>query len=154
MNQEMLSAIQDGRMWLDQFQYRSYPKAFAQYQVQYGPAYRKAISRCGGEEELKALAEELLDAMEAGWKKARFWNRSSMQVDQKQVIITYLSPMLLEMEEPACQRFAALLQECWAARWPKNTYRIATYKKLCKGFHNCILGIDLGSFEKDSEEAD
>lgn len=144
MSEELLAAIQTGRTWLDRFTRRGYPKAFEEYKEQFGPAYLAAIQAAGGEEAaLQVLADGILDGLAEGWKRRRIWNRSSVMVDEKQMVVNYLSPMLLEMEEPDCARFAELLRDRWAARWPKDGYGITTYAKLRGGFRYSILGIDL-----------
>ena len=60
--------------------------------------------------------------------------------------------MLLGLEEPGCQRLAELLRDGWAARWPKDAYGITDYKTIRGGFRNVILGVDLGSLNRDPED--
>lgn len=152
MSKELLAAIQTGRTWLDRFTRRDYPKAFKEYTAQFGPAYLEAVQAAGGDETaLQALADEVLDGLETGWKRQRFWNRSSVTVNEKQMIVDYLTPMLLEQAETDCPRFAALLQERWAVRWPKDGYGTATYAQLLGGFRYSILGIDLANKHLDPD---
>jgi len=49
--------------------------------------------------------------LEAGWKRQRPWNRTMVQAREKQMLVTYLSPMLLGLEEPLCQELAERLRE-------------------------------------------
>ena len=155
MNDELLSAVQTGREWMERFTRKEYTRAFREYTKGFGPPYMEAV-RAAGEEGLKALAESLLDGLEAGWKRQRFWNRSAVRTTEKQMMVTYLSPMLLGLEEPGCQRLAELLRDGWAARWPKDAYGITDYKTIRNGFRNVILGVDIGSqnraVEDDGEE--
>lgn len=152
MNGELLAAIQTGRTWLDRFTRRDYPEAFKEYTTRFGPAYLEAVrSAAGDETALRTLADELLDGLEAGWRRQRFWNRSSVMVNEKQMMVDYLTPMLLERTETDCPRFAALLRERWAARWPKDGYSTATYAQLRGGFRYSILGIDLANKHLDPE---
>ena len=145
MNQEMLAAVQEGRIWLDQFQRLMYRKVFASYKERFGPVFVEAVAACPDDAALQALAVSYLDALEAGWKKYFFWERGGIRVDEKQVIVNYLSPMLLALEDPRCVTFAECLRDEWNRRRPKDPYRIATYEKITKGFRNAILGIDLNN---------
>lgn len=144
MNGELLAAVQGGDAWLERFTRRDYAGAFKEYTERFGPAYMEAARAAGGEEAaLQALAEELLDALEAGWKRRRFWDRATAKINDKQMLVEYLSPMLLGLEEPGCRRLAELVRDRWAARWPKDAYQAASYAKLMGGFRYAILGFEL-----------
>ena len=150
MNSELLAAIQTGRTWLDRFTRRGYPKAFPEYRARFAPAYGEAVLGTGGDEAaLQALAEELLDGLAEGWKRQRIWNRAAVKVNEKQMMVDYLSPMLLGMEGTDCPRFAKVLRDCWEARWPKDPYFIVPYEQIAGGFRNSILGIDLANKHLD-----
>lgn len=152
MSQELLDAVQTGRTWLDRFTRREYPKAFKEYVERFAPAYVEAVrSAAGDEESLWALADGFLDGLAEGWKRQRFWNRSAVKVNEKQMMVDYLSPMLLGLEETDCPRFAEVLRERWAARWPKDEYQLASYEALRGGFRNSILGIDFAGKHLDRE---
>lgn len=152
MSREILDAVQTGRTWLDRFTRREYPKAFQEYTARFGPAYLEAVRATGGEEAaLQALADEILDGLEAGWKRQRFWNRASVMVNEKQMVVDYLTPMLLEQtgtDCPASRRF------CGTAGPPAapgtNTPR-RPYAKLLGGFRYSILGIDLANKHLDPD---
>lgn len=153
MNTELLAAIQNNRTWLERFTRRDYPHAFREYVEQFGPAYVEAVHKTGGDETLlQALADRLLDGVEAGWKGQRVWNRAAAKANEKQMLVEYLSPMLLELEEADCPRFAKVLRDRWAARWPDNVYYTASYAKIQSGFRNMILGIEIGSRRREPEE--
>ena len=98
------------------------------------------------------VAEQLLDLLEAGWKRQRPWNRTMVQAREKQMLVTYLSPMLLGLEEPLCQELAERLRDGWNTRRPKDIYNITTYARLQEGFRNVILGIDITGWQKRREE--
>lgn len=152
MNSELLDAVQTGRTWLDRFTRREYPKAFQEYVERFSPLYLDAVQAAGSEETaLNALADSFLDGLEAGWKGQRFWNRSAVKVNEKQMMVDYLSPMLLGLEETDCPRFAQVLRDRWAARWPKDPYQLATYGEIKNGFRNAILGIDLANKHLDED---
>lgn len=144
----LCAAAQNGRQWLDRFRLRTFQDAFREYTAQYQVCYAEAIRETGTEEAaLKDLAERILDGLEQGWKQKAIWNRSAEKVDCKQVLVDYLSPMLLDMETevPGARRLCMLLKEGWAARRPKDPYRVASYEALQKGFRNAIMGIDLNN---------
>ena len=145
MNAEALcAAIWGARDWLDHFTRREYPEHFKLYMERYGEIYAQAVRDADvDEEKLKALANAILDGLEAGWKRQWFWNRSAVRIDEKQVVVNYLSPMLMELPDPKCGRLAGMLRPCWVERWPKDAYQMTTYAVLKNGFKNSILGIDL-----------
>lgn len=136
----LLAAIQDGKPWLDRFTGKEYDKAYRDYRERYAPLYREA-ALSAGEEGLEAVAGSLLDGLAEGWTRQRPWNRSVARLSDKQLIVCYLSPMLLE--DPVCAPLAEELRKGWAARWPKEAYQIAPLSKLRKGFRPTFLGIPL-----------
>lgn len=136
MSSALAAAIRDGRPWLDRFTRREYEKAFRSYVQTYAHACRKEIEEAG--DALPALAEALLDELEEGRRRTRFWNRSTQSFDEKQTVIKYFVPMLLEQGDAA---FACCLHEAWCRRWPRDSYEQASFEELRKGFVNVILGI-------------
>ncbi|MBE6963769.1 MAG: hypothetical protein E7443_04090 [Ruminococcaceae bacterium] len=156
MTEQMLAAIRCVD-FLKRFDGREYGKAYKEYVQTYAPVFAEAVSAALQTEEdapLNGLAEDLLNALEAAWKKERFWNRAAAKTSHKQMLIFYLSPMLLGMENPDCTQFAELLRDGWAARWPKAAYQIADQKTIKRGFHNVILGVDLDSLRRSSDDDD
>lgn len=151
MDLELLCrAIQETRPWMDEFRKRTYEKAFRAYTDRFGPCYLEA-AREAGEEGLRGLAGEILDGVEAGWRRQRPWNRAAVRVAEKQMTVDYLTPMLLELPEPLCQALCESLREEWAARRPGDAYGIASYQKLMAGFRDTVLGIELGRRREDGE---
>lgn len=145
----LLEAIQDARPWMRRFTKKTYPQAFQDYTVQFGGLFREAL-RDAGEADFTALADTLLDGLAESWSRQRFWNRASVQMNDKQMLVCFLSPMLLE--DPDCAPLAEALREGWAARWPKEPYQTATAKQLQKGFRPTFLGIALPVDPKEDEE--
>ena len=145
----LLAAIQDGKPWMNRFTGKGYGSAFEEYCARFGPLCREVALR-EGEEGLSALAEVLLDGLETGWRRRRPWNRSLAKVEDRQMLVCYFSPMLLE--DPLCAPLAEKLREGWAARWPKDAYQTATKKELQRGFRNSILGIPLGDWGRKTDE--
>lgn len=150
MREELLAAILAGTEWTSRFTRREYTKAFKQYTETFSEVYVEAVREAG--EGLQSLAEEILDGVEAGVARQRIWNRSVTRTNGKMTIVQYLSPMLLGLEEPGCPQFAEVLRDAWNARRPKDTYDIASYKKIQKGFKNVILGIEIPDKRGDEEE--
>ena len=138
--EELLKAIRHGKPWIDSFTRFAYRDAFSQYRVQYEPAYVGAVQAY---KSVEKLAGEIVDAVEAGWKKEKFWNRSAAKVDDKMVLVVYLTPMLLSSQEPRCHDLATALREAWNQKFPENQYAIAGYEELIDGFRNTIMGFDL-----------
>lgn len=136
----LLSAIQDGKPWLERFTGKEYDRAYQEYKARYAPLFREA-ALADGEEGIEALAEVLLDGLAEGWKRQRPWNRSLAMMKDRQMIVCYLAPAL--MEDPACAPLEETLRQGWAARWPKEAYQAASLEKIRKGFRPTFLGIPL-----------
>lgn len=153
MNVEGLcAAIREARPYLDRFTRYNYTAAFREYTERFGPLYIQVVRETDGSEAaLRKMADAVLDQLESGWKKQRFWRRAAVQVDEKQMMVDYLSPMLTGLEEPLCGQLASILCGAWAERWPKEAYRIASYAEILDGFRYCILGIDLTNRHIDSD---
>lgn len=140
--EQLAAAVQDTRPWLEDFRRKTYESAFRAYCETFGPVYAQAV-QAAGEVGLSALAAALLDELERGWKRQRPWNRTAVRANEKQMIVVYLSPMLLEQEEPGCGALCGVLRETWNARWPKDAYHTAGFSKIKSGFRNAIMGIEL-----------
>ena len=138
---ELLLAM-NGRPWLERFRRRDYRDAFLEYTERFGPLYMAAVKEAG-EEGLPALASALLDGLEEGWKRHHFWDRGIAKAGEKQMVVDYLSPMLLGLETPGCARLAELLRDGWTARWPKDSYQLASHAEIQSGFRHAILGIEI-----------
>ena len=149
----LCAAVQNGWSdWMEHFNRQEYEKSFRKYMECYGELYAQAVREADGDEAaLQALAAAILDELEAGWKKQRIWNRSRIRFEEMQVIINYLSPMLLELPDPKCGRLAGMLRQGWADRWPKEEYHITTFEIIQKGFRFAIMGIDLTGMQRDRE---
>ncbi len=144
MVEKMLEAIHSRKDWLRRFNKKQYAGAFEEYRMCFGPVYTAALQQVESEADLRTLAEQLLDALEASWEKTSRWRRNAVEYDDKLTMLFYLNPMLLAKEdEPWCEDFAYLLQELWAQRHPGDIYELSTYDKLVGGFRNMILGIEL-----------
>ena len=145
----LLAAIQDGKPWLARFTGKEYDRAYQDYRAKYAPLFREAVLD-GGEEGIAALAEVLLDGLAEGWARQKPWNRSLAMLSDKQMIVCFLGPML--MEDPVCAPLEEKLREDWAARWPKEAYRAAAQEKIRKGFRPTFLGITLPFGGGEDEE--
>ena len=142
----LLSAIQDGKPWLARFTGKEYDRAYQEYRAKYAPLFREAALADGEE---AALADVLLDGLAEGWRRQRPWNRSLAKVEDRQMLVCFLSPMLLE--DPVCAPLAERLQAGWAARWPKDAYQVAPAERLQKGFRASIFGIPLPNWREEED---
>ena len=133
MSLPLTAAIQNGRPWLDRFTRLEYRKAFRAYMDQYG---QDCLALIQNAQDPEALAEEVLGELEAGRKKLRFWNRGERIFDEKQTVIKYFAPMLLQQGDEA---FAEQFRQAWSRRWPKDSYEHATFEQLNKSFVNVIF---------------
>lgn len=138
MKSAICTAIQEGRPYLDRFTRREYTKAFREYEKTYWEGCHKELEE--NRENLQQLAIRVINELEEDRRRTRFWNRGAKAFDEKQTVIKYLAPMLLEHGENA---FADCLRDAWCRRWPKDTYEYATFETLKDAFLNVILGIQL-----------
>ena len=153
--EELCAAVQEAPYYSRRFTRREYRDAFRDYTERFGPLYMDAVRETAEDpDRRRALAERIVDALAAGWKRQRPWNRGMVQAREKQMLVTYLSPMLLGLEEPMCRELAEQLRDAWNARRPKDAYDIASYARLQEGFRNVILGIDLTGWQRRREERD
>lgn len=147
---DLCAAVWEAPLWLPRFCRREYPKAFSEYEARFAPLYAAAVKEAGEETDgVRHLAGEILDELERAWKRRRFWERSAVRVEEKQMIVDFLSPMLLEQSDPMCLRLAGFLRQEWVERWPKDPYQITTFSVLQNGFRNAIFGIDLAGKHLD-----
>lgn len=143
---ELLAAVHEPQHWLEQFRLKTYEQAFQDYCALYGPAYEAALAESGEDEAaLRNLAEALLNGWTGEWKRRWIWDRSVARADCKQMLVDYLSPMLLEQESPGAQTLCRLLRDGWGTRWPKDAYLVASYDMIRSGFKNAIMGIEIQS---------
>jgi len=139
MIDSLLRAIRRGKPWIDRFTRYGYREAFQEYRTEYEELFRLALQSV----EPSELAEKLVEAIEKEWKAEHFWNRAKARVDDKMVIVSYLTPMLLGSREERCGALAVELCRVWNERFPKDPYCMADYDRLMNGFRRSILGIDL-----------
>lgn len=139
MYEELLASIQEREPWLRDFGRQTYRDAFRSYTERFGPLFMEAVRN----QDPADLAKALLDGLDAGWRAQRFWRRGVVRAEEKQMVVVYLSPMLLGLEEAGCQSLAQALMEQWAARWPGDRYTMAPYDQIQAGFRNAIMGIEL-----------
>lgn len=151
--EELCAAVQDGADYSRRFTRREYTAAFREYTERFGPLYMAAVRETAEDPDgRRTMAEAIADALEAGWKRQRPWNRTMVQAQEKQMIVTYLSPMLAGLEEPLCLELAKCLRDTWNARRPRDGYNIASFAKLRDGFRDVILGIDITNWRRRREE--
>lgn len=147
MTERLLAALTDNGKWLEGFTRLGYESTFREYCDRFTPDYLAAV-REAGESGLPALADSLLDDLEAQWKQARFWNRTTVRGETKQVVVGYLTPMLMADQE--LRPFAGVLRDRWNLRWPKDIYHAAGYERICKGFKLRILGFEVPEKKKEA----
>ena len=146
--EQLLAAFRDAENWLGRFNVRNYVEAYREYCSQFAPIYLEALQKHDAE----TLANALLDALETGWKRQRIWNRSTARMDDKDILVRYFSPMLLDHSEQGGDRLAAAVRDGWNTRWPKDAYQIAPFIKLRKSFTNNFLGLSFGKRDAGGDD--
>lgn len=147
----LLRAIQSNSYWMENFTRQYYQSAFKKYCTEFFPSYEAAIRAAEDEVGMVDLVNQLLDALSAGWRSKRLWQRTRAKLDDQQMIVSYLTPMLLSLPDPRGMKFAELLQMEWEKRWPKEAYRIGDYDRIRGGFRDDILGIPLKPVKEKNE---
>ena len=151
MTEQLMKALADNTALLKEFTRLNYASSFQDYCRRFLPDYLSAV-RDAGETGISKLADDLLDAMEKQWKQVRFWDRSLVRSETKQVIVGYLTPMLLS--EPDLKPLAAALRDGWNSRWPKDIYHAAGYDTIRSGFKLRVLGFEIPQKEKEASPKD
>ena len=137
---DLLKAIQHGKPWIDSFNRVEYQKTFEVYSEKFAAVYIDAVNASS---DLSLLASELVDSIIAGWDKEHFFSRGAAKINDKMMIVVYLTPMLLASENERCHQFADILCSEWNKKIPQNTYSVADYDTITNGFTNKIMGFEI-----------
>lgn len=154
MNPQIISAVQEKTYWLENFTRQHYARVFQEFSDQFVEIYLAELQNIETEKALEDFAAEFINELEKGWHCQLFWKRTRVKFDEQQVIVTYLNPMLLELEDPRGVLFAEQLQKEWARRWPRDAYHLSSFSKIKKGFRNEYLGFSLPEKKEKKKEDD
>ena len=143
MERELVQAILNGEVWISRFTRYEYKKAFSEYSQHFAPMFLKAIREAENDTAMQLLVDRILDEKARFCQKQRLWNRPAVNLQQKQMVVLYLTPMLLSMNDFACTCFAKMLRDTWIKRWPKQGYEIGDFTTISKSFNDTIYGTDL-----------
>ena len=135
---ELIGAVSDSRTWLGRFNRTEYKEAFREFADRYSPACLDALREQGPE----AVSGSVLEGLGEAQRRERIWNRSALRFNQRQMLVVFVTPMLLELGEEG-RRLAELLRDGWEQQRPGERYAIASFQELNDGFYDRILGIDL-----------
>ncbi len=133
MREALIEAVGNYPYWRKHFIREAYSKALDAYKDRYAEAFLQEIS-LATEEGLPMLAELYIDDLQAIWMSHKFWRRTAVKMDYKEMLLYYAIPMLLDLEDPLCARLAELIRDTWAARWPKEAFEIADRDRILLGF--------------------
>ncbi len=98
--EELCAAVQEARYYNERFTRREYTSAFRTYTERFGPLYMAAVRETAEDPDgRRVLAEQLLDLLEAGWKRQRAWNRTMVRPGKADAGDVSF-PMLLGLEAP------------------------------------------------------
>lgn len=145
MTMDVLAAIQERKPWLERFTRTEYADAFRAYTFRFTPVCRAALAERPPEE----LAAELAAALEEGRKRERFWNRSTRAFEEKQMVVAYFGPMLLDMGRGD---FVEAFRAEWARRWPKDTWKAVPFDKLRRSFRRTFMGFEVPDRHDDGDD--
>lgn len=145
MMERILAALHEPEVWTKKLTRLTYEAAFKNYCEQYRPLFQSAVQNAESPEK---LAESLMNALNTEWKRIRFWERGRLCAEQKLVVVTFLTPMLLSTGDLLCCKFAQELRDAWARSGKNGSYEIADYDSIKNGFQNRIFGIEIGKLRK------
>lgn len=138
--ENLLKAVHKCRPWVDGFNRVKYKEYFERYSSLFTDVFTKAVEEAASKEE---LANSFVDAIDSACKAEHFWNRNASFVDDKTMLVVYLSPMLLASGKEENIAFANVLSSTWNAKFPKESYQVANFDTIMSGFTNTIMGVSL-----------
>ncbi len=122
------------RIYTAHFNRTEYPVFFGKYQEAAESYFAEADA-----ENVCAEVKELIDSMEAEWKKHRFkFRREAVREDDKLLLALFLAPACMEIGTEPSRRFAEELSMEWNDRFPDSILRVGTYAQINKGFRRGI----------------
>lgn len=128
---------------MGQFNEKEYESSLKKYMEEFRGTFEKLQKICDRDPEkapetIKSVCRELLDAIGSEIGTAGKWfrfNERALQLDTyKMVILTYLTPAVLNMELEISGKFVHELHEEWIRRYPKQPYKIAEEQEIAAGF--------------------
>ena len=131
------NSVANSFAWTKYFNRRDYAAAFQNYCAQFSAAYAEASTKI----DTADLAEALLVYMEEKRAKLLPWRRKAARVDDKMLLLTFLSPMLLSLGEKG-RVLAEALRAAWQDLYDES-YEIAGYEAITDGFNNSVMGFSL-----------
>lgn len=123
--------------WTKYFNRRDYAAAFQNYCAQFSAAYAEVITKA----DIADLAEALLVYMEERRAKLLPWLRKAAKADNKMLLLTFVTPMLLALGDEG-RVLAEALRSAWQDLYDE-TYEIAGYETIADGFNNSVMGFSL-----------
>ena len=131
------NSVANSFAWTKYFNRLDYADAFRNYCARFSAAYAEAITTMDSAD----LAEALLVYMEEKRAKLLPWRRKAARVDDKMLLLTFLSPMLLSLGEKG-RVLAEALRAAWQDLYDES-YEIAGYEAITDGFNNSVMGFSL-----------
>lgn len=142
MTDTLKRSVRSSIAWTKYFNRRDYAAAFQNYCAQFSAAYAEALQTT----DAASLAEALLTCMEEQRQKLLPWRRKAAAVDDKMLLLTFISPMLLASEHGSA--LAEALRTAWGRRSGEAPYELADYETIAAGFCNSVMGFRLFGEER------
>lgn len=143
-NMDFFELLDLAQPYLDCFDYDHYPQCFAEFEANAAEFFH-ALDGC----DPGKTADELLDSVAERWNSLPRLKRRAAAKRDKTVLALFFTPAAARHSE-AAGAFAAVLQERWNRRFPRNRYLAGDYEKLIKGFDTDFFGITLRKTEHRS----
>lgn len=138
---DFFTLLDSARPYLGCFDYDHYPQNFAAFERRAAPFF-DALEDAS----LAADAEALLDRAAERWAGLPRLRRAAAAKQDKTVLALFFTPAAARHSERA-RAFAALLQDGWNRRFPRNRYLAGDYDAIVKGFDTDFFGITLRKTE-------
>ena len=134
---DFFQLLDSAHPYLSCFDYDHYPQCFAEFEK-----HAEGFFGMLDESVFPETAEELLNGAAARWDALPRRDRAETARKDKTVLALFFTPAAERHSERA-KAFAALLQERWNRRFPRNRYLAGNYEAIIKGFDTDFLGITL-----------
>ena len=138
---DFFALLDSAQSYLSCFDYDHYPQCFQEFESNAADFFNSLADGSSAE-----TAETLLDGVANRWKTLPLLKRSAAAKRDKTVLALFFTPAAARHSETA-KSFAAVLQERWNTRFPRNRYLSGDYEAIIKGFDTDFFGITLRKTE-------
>lgn len=131
ISKAVAALITENRSLLKHFKREQYSGCFQSYACQFEDLMPHLDRLSDEPEALEALAEQVLDLLEADWRSRR---TKAPDFNDQLLIAVFFSPALVYSQQPGGEEFCEAFHACWRRRYPNSVYERGSYQQICQGF--------------------